>query len=367
MKLAIRADASLSIGSGHVMRCLTLAEEFKARGGEVLFICRAHEGHLAETIGTRGVRVVCLPAPLDGLSLGGSYGDWLGVDPVTDARQTLAAMDERDFRPDWLVVDHYGLGADWETTMRRVARRIMVIDDLADRPHDCDLLLDQNWIADFETRYHALTPASSRRLLGPAYALLQRPYRDLAARAVIRSGVPRRVLVYFGATDAAGLTLSTLEAFLSLSREDVTADIVVGTGNADRDAILAKAEGRANVNVYLSLPSLADLMLAADHAVGASGTTSWERICLKLPALVVTLADNQRAIAAEIDRLGLARWLGDAVNVDRAVLGSALRDNLGPAGASWFDARLASTVDGRGAERVVDALVAVREEAVSPG
>jgi UDP-2,4-diacetamido-2,4,6-trideoxy-beta-L-altropyranose hydrolase len=367
MKLAIRADASLAIGSGHVMRCLTLAEAFMARGGEVLFICRAHEGHLAETIATRGVRVVCLPAPLDGVSLHGAYGDWLGVDVATDARQTLAALDERDFRPDWMVVDHYGLGADWETALRRVARRIMVIDDLADRPHDCDLLLDQNWIAGFETRYDALTPAGSRRLLGPAYALLQRPYRELAARAVIRSGAPRRVLVYFGATDAAGLTAKTLDAFLSLGREDVTADIVIGTGNADKDAILALAEGRANVRTHLSLPSLAELMLAADLAVGASGTTSWERICLKLPALVVTLADNQRPIAAEIDRLGLARWLGDAAEINAATLASALRDSLGAAGTSWFDGRLASTVDGRGAERVVDALVEVRAEAGSSG
>ena len=356
MRLAIRADASLAIGSGHVMRCLTLAEAVMARGGEVLFICRAHDGHLAEMIATRGVRVVCLETPLDGRPSRGTYGDWLGVDAETDARQTLAALDERDFEPDWMVVDHYGLGADWETALRRAARRIMVIDDLADRPHDCNLLLDQNWIADFETRYAALVPAGSRLLLGPAYALLQRPYREIAGRAEIRSGGPRRVLVYFGATDAAGLTLQTLDAFLGLDREDVTADIVVGSGNADRSALLDRAAGRANVNVHLSLPSLAELMLAADLAVGAGGTTSWERICLKLPALVVTLADNQRPIAAEIDRIGLARWLGDAADVDKATLASALRDCLGSAGTSWFDGRLASKIDGQGAERVVDAL-----------
>lgn len=345
MKVAIRADASTDIGSGHVTRCLTLAHALRARGAEALFICRSLAGHHADRIVAEGFRVALLP-------------DSEGADLGRDAELTLAALSDADFVPDWLVVDHYSLAAEWERALRTLAGRIMVIDDLADRAHDCDVLLDQNLVADFRRRYDSLTGPRTMRLLGPEYALLQARYAELRDRAKIRTGKPRRILVYFGGGDVPGLTLRTTDAILELRLPETAVDVVIGQGHRDFAALEAYAERHENLRVHAFLPSLADLMLEADLAVGASGATSWERLCLRLPAVVVTLADNQRPIASELARLGLVDWVGDEANADTQTLKSAVSKSLGPNGTEWFNASLAAVVDGLGVERVADALLA---------
>ncbi len=342
MKAAIRADASSVIGTGHVMRCLTLAAVLRARGCEVLFLCRALEGHLAGRIESDGFAVEMIPA---------ASGE------VDDGHDTLAALARAGFSPDWMVVDHYELGAGWERAVRTAAPRVMTIDDLADRSHDCDVLLDQNLVADYEHRYDGLTPGHTRRLLGPEFALLQPRYRELHEAAKPGAQAVRRILIYFGGADRAGLTELSLRAFLALDRADIAVDVVVGSSDPRRGAIEDLARERENISVHGMVPSLADLMARADLAVGASGTTSWERLCLGVPAIVVTLADNQRPIAAELDRLGCVRWLGDADRLDTGAMAAALAENVGPRGVRWFNSQAASRVDGLGAGRAVDALL----------
>jgi len=342
MKVAIRADASAVIGTGHVMRCLTLAAVLRARGCEALFLCRALEGHLAGRIESDGFAVEIIAA---------------AAGEADDAQETLAALARADFSPDWMVVDHYGLGADWERAVRTAASYVMAIDDLADRAHDCDVLLDQNLVAGYEHRYDGLTPGLARRLLGPEFALLQPRYRELHEAAEPDTGAVRRILIYFGGADTAGLTELSLRAFLALDRSDIAADVVVRASDPRRKTIEDLARKRENISVHGMIPSLADLMAQADLAVGASGTTSWERLCLGVPAIVVTLADNQRPIAAELDRLGCVRWLGDAERLDAGAMATALAESVGPRGTRWFNSEVASRVDGLGADRVADTLL----------
>jgi UDP-2,4-diacetamido-2,4,6-trideoxy-beta-L-altropyranose hydrolase len=342
MRVLFRVDASISIGSGHVMRCLTLAHALKSRGAQVLFICRASGGDLGGLLRDQGIEVAWLVAP----------------SAKADAEQTLDVMALHAFGTgDWVVLDHYGLGRAWESTIRRSGSRILVIDDLANRPHDCDLLLDQNLVADYQARYAGLVGEETITLLGPRYAMLQPSYREAHQTARRRSGRPRRIMVFFGGGDLPDMTTKVVEALLQRP-EDVVVDMVVGAANPKRELLLDLAAANPRIVAHTQLPSLTGLMLQADLSIGAGGATTWERLCLRLPGVVVTLADNQRPVAAEMQRRGFAIWAGDAEDLADDSLTQLLDRVLGEDVDGWFNASSAQIVDGRGVDRVVAAMIA---------
>ena len=310
LQIVFRTDASPTIGTGHVMRCLTLAGALVEKGAEVSFICREHAGHLCDLIEAQGFRVYRLPAPDSDFEAGRTpaHAAWLGATWQEDAGQTGAVIKTLGARPDWLVVDHYALDSRWERALRPLVGRIFVIDDIADRDHDCDLLLDQNLFADMQTRYADKVPADCRLLLGPEYALLQPIYAELHDRIPPREGPIRRILISFGGADRDNLTGRALVAFLGLNRPDIDVDVVISGSSPYASEIRALVAGRTNIHLHSNLPTLAPLMTRADLAIGAAGITSWERLCLGLPALVVTLAENQRPFAEELQPLWLVRW-----------------------------------------------------------
>jgi UDP-2,4-diacetamido-2,4,6-trideoxy-beta-L-altropyranose hydrolase len=360
MRIAFRADASLEIGHGHVARCLTLAQALRRKGAECLFICRELPGNLLDLIRQSGFHAVGFP--VSPAATVGSRADSPAppsADPFEtdwerDAESTVKALEGKPW--DWLVVDHYGLDARWESALRPHCKRLLAIDDRADRPHDCDMLLDQNLVAEIDTRYDGLLPEACVTLFGPRYALLQPSYPEFHSAVRPRSGPVRRLLIYFGGADTHDLTGRTLRSFLGLGRSDVQADVVGHPGSPFFASLLETSEGHANVRVHGALESLAPLMAEADLAVGAGGATSWERLCLGLPALVVTLAENQTPIAKELDRRGLIRWIGrkEEATDDTIArsLGNALCEPLDP---EW-SLRCLQTVDGRGTECVVSVM-----------
>ena len=363
MIILFRVDASLQMGTGHVMRCLTLAQALRDRGAHCRFICREHPGHLLEQIRQAGFEAIALPLadqsdrpspPADQPLL--AHAPWLGATWSEDAAQTIAALGED--RPDWLIVDHYALDHRWQAQLRPHCGKIMVIDDLADRDHDCDLLLDQNLVADLEHRYDQRLPPHCPRLLGPSYALLQPAYGELHPRTPPRLGPVQRILVYFGGADNQNLTGRAIAAFLALDRPDIALDGVINPASPHAAAVRRQVQGHGNLTLHEGLPSLAPLMVQADLAIGAGGATSWERCCLGLPALVVTLADNQTPIAAELHRRGLIRWLGDQASVTVATLKTALLDILqdGEHLTQW-SSRCRALVDGQGTEQVAELLL----------
>lgn len=358
-RVVIRADASHHIGHGHVMRCLTLATELRARGAEVVFRSREHPGHLCDAVAERGFAVQRVP--LERAQPPESDAAWLGASSEEDAAATLAAMPGD---VDWVIADHYAIGAEWERAVAAGTRRLMVIDDLANRPHECDLLLDQNYVAERESRYDGLLPARCVRLLGPAYAMLHPEYARLHDRMAPRSGRIATVLIAFGGADAPNVTGRALEAVLSADGS-VVADVVLSGQSPHAAGIRDRYSHESRVLVHEAVPSLASLMARADLAIGAAGTTSWERLCLGLPSLLVTLADNQRPIARALDAEGLARWLGDSEDLDDDRLSAQIRAAVA-AGVDeeWSRACLA-IVDGRGVQRVATVLLAARSDHVT--
>jgi len=355
--VVFRTDGGSHIGSGHVMRCLTLAQSLKAQGADVLFICREQPGHLCDLITERGFAVERLAA-----IPGGAAADW-----ADDARETRAALEAfMGSKADWLIVDHYLLDRRWEGALRASADRLMVIDDLCNRPHDCDVLLDQNLVADMHERYVDKLPASCRQLIGPKYALLHPDYARLREHVAPRRGAICRMLIFFGGADSANLTERALDAFLALGRPDIEVDIVIGAGSRHGDAVRQKAEAHANIRVHAGLPSLATLMSEADLAIGAGGSTHWERLCLGLPCLVVTLADNQRLISEELHRLGVIQLLGHHDEVDQLMITGALDRLIRQGLPQEWSLRCMAMVDGRGVGRVLTALTAKAETAMQP-
>lgn len=358
-QITIRTDASRVMGTGHVMRSLTLARVLRAQGADVRFVCREHDGHLCELIEQTGFAVTRLPQEVSSTPSDTgppTHSAWLGTSWERDAALTKAAMGDQMI--DWLIVDHYALDLRWQQSMRGRARKIMVIDDLADRLHDCDVLLDQNFFAEGKQRYVGKVPSSTTLLLGPHYALLGPDYAQLRRRIAPRSGTPSRILVSFGGADHLGLTLRTVNALLTLYDHSIAADVVLSRAAADFSEIESMLEDYPRIQLHDRVASLAPFMLAADLAIGAGGATHWERMCLGLPTLVITMAENQRDIAHQLAEQGLIRWLGDAADVDvpqiRDALDRLIKDGLDP---QW-SSRCMALVDGQGVQRVAAVLQA---------
>jgi UDP-2,4-diacetamido-2,4,6-trideoxy-beta-L-altropyranose hydrolase len=359
MNIVFRVDSSNEIGSGHVMRCLTLAKSLRNEGSYCKFICRDHKGSLIEKIKNEGFEVHVLTKKTVSETADEpilAHAEWLGTDWQRDASETIASLE--DSRPDWLIVDHYALDYRWEIALRPYCSKIMVIDDLADRMHDCDLLLDQNLIKDFETRYDNFVPSYCYKMLGPHWALLQPEYQLLRDQAPPRSGKIKRILVYFGGSDQTNLTGKTILAFLDLGRTDIILDVVVSESSPYLSEIEKLSNQNSNIYLYKNLPTLAYLMLKADLAIGAGGATSWERCCLGLPSLVITLANNQISIAEELDKSNFIKWMGNVNSLTipkiKQEINNVLKDlDL----VHEWSIRCKELVDGKGTERVASILM----------
>ena len=326
MKVVIRVDASEQIGTGHLIRCLTLAEELRRQGAEVEFICREHPGHLIHLLTGAAFPVTILPAPESAGNSGEDYAAWLGVSQNTDAAQTFQALAGQ--RPDWLIVDHYGLDRTWEQQLRPHVARLFAMDDLANRPHECDGLLDQNESPGEEARYGGLVPVGCRLLVGARYALLRPEYATYRQLQPPRTGEVRRVLVFFGGTDSQNMTGKAIVALSSPEFEALTVDVVVGATNPHRAELEQQVAGRSRMVLHYHRSHLADLMAQADLGLGAGGTTTWERCCLGLPTLVITVAKNQVSACQELERLGVIVYTGSMQSIDVAKLHCAIAQLL---------------------------------------
>jgi len=355
--VVIRSDASSRIGHGHVMRCLSLAKALNERGVAVSFVCREHPGDLCSLI-ERDFRVHRMPAERWATAPAGTngYSEWLGASWKEDASDTLGVLHQWGIRPDWLIVDHYAIDKRWETCLRPWVGRIMVIDDLADRDHDCDLLLDHNFGASAPGRYAKRVPPRCGLLLGPEYALLHPTYASLHERISPRQGPIRRLFVSFGGADRGNLTGRALAAVATLELTGIEVDVVLAAGSAHEDTIRTQAKRLTNCRVHSGLSTLAPLMAIADLAIGAAGTASLERLCLGLPTVVITLAENQRAGAMAMSELNLIRWLGDQDEVDDALLSSTLQQVVAQGADPEWSRRCLDSVDGKGSARVAGLL-----------
>jgi UDP-2,4-diacetamido-2,4,6-trideoxy-beta-L-altropyranose hydrolase len=354
MRIAFRVDASPQIGTGHFMRCLTLADALQQRGAEIRFVCRHLPPHLQRLLdsGKHGFVRMNLAAPPE-TNPDLTHAVWLETSQQQDALDTIQALS--DISWDWLIVDHYALDARWEALLRESAQRIAVIDDIADRPHDCDLLLDQNCQAAMSARYAGKVPGHCRLLLGPRYALLREEFRSVREQAEPRTGNVERILIFFGGIDADNYTGRAIEAVAALDIAGLHVDVVVGLRHPHAERIASQCIEHGFV-CHVQTPRMAELIAAADLAIGAGGTATWERCCLGLPALVLCVAPNQSDQIAAAASAGLlyAPESGDECIFLIRRHAAALIENPLLRGAMSRAGMQA--VDGRGVWRVVRSL-----------
>jgi UDP-2,4-diacetamido-2,4,6-trideoxy-beta-L-altropyranose hydrolase len=320
--IVFRVDASWQIGNGHVMRCLTLADALRERDVQSLFICRPHLGNLFGEITHRGYAVLALPF-LDTVDVQNKenteYENWLGTswfDDSQDTRQTLRNY-LGNLSVDLLIVDHYSLDARWEQSMRPQSKRIMVIDDLADRRHFCELLLDQN-LGRKVKDYDDLLDSSTIRLIGPNFALLRPQFAALRRFSLDRRGgrpLLRRLLISMGGVDKDNATELLL---ISLKERNLPADLVITVIMGAHAPWTSQVKSQAtkmpwNTEVLIGIDNMHQIMSESDLAIGAAGGTAWERCCLGVPSLLLALSNNQLSGAFALQNAGAA-IVFDSVN-----------------------------------------------------
>ena len=360
VRVAFRADASFDIGTGHVMRCLTLAGRLRDKGAQVSFVCRELPGALCGFVEGRGFEVFRLPYADGGFAPSGSdmaHAAWLGTGWEKDAEETAASLRGAG-GVDWLVADHYALDSRWEKRLRSSADRLMVIDDIADRAHDCDILLDQNLYEGMELRYQGLVPDGCAMLLGPKYALLRPEFVEARKTLRRRDGSVGRIMVFFGGSDLTDETSKALVAIKSLARPDIAVDVVTGSSNARREHVRVLCGSMPNCEYHCQVDNMAELMARADLAVGAGGTTTWERCCTGLPTLVVAVAQNQVEIARDCGDADALFYMGSWDEVDAEAMTGKLRELLDdPGRLTRVGGKAAAIVDGQGADRAADIIL----------
>jgi len=285
------------------------------------------------------------------------HARWLGATWEEDAKLTKRAIDKWG-NVGWLVVDHYALDDRWEASLRPATRGLMVIDDLADRSHDCDLLLDQNYYDDLETRYNGLVPETCRKLLGPAYALLRPEFARTRAHLVERSGSVRRILVFFGGSDPGNQTQEAIDALLSLGRDDIDADVIVGAMNPRRNEIERLCSSYACLHFHCQISNMAELMASADMGIGGGGVALLARCVLALPTIILSLADNQLSGSRALAGRGGALYLGPASNISTAQMAKAIEVMLlAPEFVRHMAVVAGQITDGRGSDRVAASML----------
>lgn len=279
MNVIIRADASVTIGSGHVMRCLTVAKKLQQEGCTVRFWMEPLEGNIIDFVQSEGFKNIVGPEIAD-----------------------------------LYIVDHYELGMNWEQSIRPYTKKLVVIDDLA-REHNCDLLLDQNVVLNYETRYDEKVPIHCVKLLGPKYLMMRDEFIEARKKLQPRNKEVKRILIFMGGTDPTNETMKILQAMQSFTFEQV--DVVVGNGNPYKHEIEMICQ-KHSYTFHCQIDYMAELMLQADFAIGAGGATMWERCYVGLPSSATIVADNQRETTEFAASLDVVKNLGwhEQVTVD---------------------------------------------------
>ncbi|MDT3314018.1 UDP-2,4-diacetamido-2,4,6-trideoxy-beta-L-altropyranose hydrolase [Pseudomonas sp. rhizo66] len=348
MRVLIRADASPTIGSGHIARCLTLARVLRAQGSHVAFACRRLPGHRLDALDAEGFETFALPDRYVDEDPQQAIESML---PWQADIEALGLLLEGEAEYDWIIVDHYGLDHHWQSAARRWARRIAAVDDLATRHYRVDLLLNQN-LSGLSENYAPLLPEGCRTLLGPRYAMLREEFNG---PAIAIKATAHRVLVNFGGFDAA---MQTHHAMLALADfTELQVDFVAGADNPAWAQMQALAETRPHWRLHSFVSDFHQRMTEADLFIGAGGGTSWERAAMGLPTICIAVSNNQQANGEVMAAAGAHVFMGarEQVSVEQ------LRDAIGFVAGNYYlrqslAERSRQLVDGRGALRVAAAL-----------
>jgi UDP-2,4-diacetamido-2,4,6-trideoxy-beta-L-altropyranose hydrolase len=349
MKVLFRVDSSSTMGTGHVMRCLTLADALGDLAPHITFSCRDLPGNSIDLIEARGYEVARLGA--GGAKFDASKCPWLGVSQQDDLADFLPLVES--VKPDLTVVDHYGIDGSWHGAVSAHSARIMVIDDLANRNLDCDILLDQTY-GRSAGDYSKLVPARAKLLLGSGYALLRPEFSELREESLGRRSkeAPRRILVSMGGTDPANYSGKIIAALLPyLATHDLTVEVVMGGKSPSLQSVREQIDNVAGrIKLSVDISDMASAISRADLAIGAAGTSAWERCSLGVPTLLFVVADNQAVIAANLESAGAAKIVDSPESLGSVLFGSSDSPGLDLVAMSRAAAQI---TDGKGAQRTV--------------
>lgn len=355
--IAIRTDASSDIGSGHVMRCLTLADALKKKGHQVIFIGRELSGHLLDLIQHKGFMTIRLTSTDNLLSqtLLTKFSAWLGANWQQDADEVVAYLKKQSVN--LLIVDHYALDHQWEAQVKPYVDHVMVIDDLANRSHVCDMLLDSNLYDDQTKRYQHLIPKDCLCLFGEKYVLLRQSFFDAKKKRTITPSV-KKALIFLSGGDANNITEKVIQSCMKVTHP-IHYDVVVGASNPHKIQIQALCEKSISFHYHCQVDSMAQLMQEADVAIGAGGGATWERCFLGLPTFTLSLSDFDALFSLQFAKRGAIYYAGDANEISTDEIAKQFAQLVENTPQREELSKMASLlVDGQGVQRVVDQIEA---------
>ena len=342
MKIFFRVDARRQSGAGHLMRCVALAEALKKRGCSVSFVVERTSEALTHLLASKNLPFFEVPV----------VDTW-----EQDALNTTRLIKTR--KPDWVVLDHYCLGIEWQKSVSgHASRGLFLIDDLANSSHNCDMVLNQNFFGSRSNIYDGLVPARCLQLVGPRYALLREEFSQNRKPRLSTPGQPKRVFVSFGGGNDDGVTAAVTQSLVRYSRARLKIDVVLGVSSAQARTIEELSRTKENVRLHIGVDNMASLMMKADLAIGAGGISTWERMCVGLPSVVYSLASNQASGIRRLHEAGLIKSLGAYDKRAEAHIDKALHPLL--SNFEWAAAMQRqgqALVDGNGSERVASLLI----------
>lgn len=309
-KIFFRTDSSIEIGSGHVIRCLTLAKALEKNGYKCEFICRDHPRNYIEFIKKSGFKVFKLPSSSEDNLDKSEYSSWLKVSQERDAEECINIL--KDMTDHWIFVDHYGLDCVWENLLKPFSKKIFSIDDLANRKHSCDLLLDQTY-GRKKKEYKNLVPKNCIILTGSEYALLRPEFNEYRKASLFRRNQKsvKNILINFGGVDKNNYTLLVLKILEEIDGlDEINFYVVLGLAAPNIESVqIASNTHRYNIDLKINFENIAELMTFSDLAIGAAGSSTWERCCLGLPTILLAIADNQKHISEKLKKEKMALYI----------------------------------------------------------
>jgi UDP-2,4-diacetamido-2,4,6-trideoxy-beta-L-altropyranose hydrolase len=354
LNVAFRVDSSNKMGIGHLMRCLTLAKAIKNRyKAGMYFFTRSSQGNINHLITAADFKLIEMSPPKRVTKTPLQHSQWLGASQDEDAKEFISLTNELSITSyDLLIIDHYAIDAEWENLVAQTTNKILVIDDLGDRKHKCDYLLDQTFNCSVE-KYQDLVPSQCTFMLGTRFALLRSEFQ-ISTNAIINARdaiTENTILIMFGGTDPDNLSLIALK--IITGRDDVNKiNIIMGPSALHLKSISDYCKNDNRISLHVSPNNIAELMLTATLAVGAAGTTSWERCAMGLPCVVVIQAENQRQIGRELEAEGVLTVL--EIHEMKKGLNSAVDHWLITGVITKFDITLCTQIcDGLGSNRTI--------------
>ncbi len=322
--ILVRVDSGYKIGIGHVMRCLNLCK-FLNKYDNINFICRNHDGNIISKI-LESFHTIILPLKINTTL---DHNTWLGTIWENDCNDIIKLINDNIWNVNLLIIDHYSIDYKWEIKIRPYINKILVIDDISNREHNCDYLLDQNLY--FENPYVNLVPKDCKIFLGLQYVILNENFKKIKSinnklithtlinDKLINDELKIRINISFWGSDIHNITEKIIDNIIKNKNKiknfnDIIFDIIVGASNKNYDNI--KNKQLINFNIYYSVDNMAELLNKTDLCIGATGSSIYERLYLKIPTIAITVADNQINIAKNLDKIDIIKYIGHYNNIN---------------------------------------------------